>query len=79
MSYHLTPFDRLRLERGVAHLDRLGMRAKVEFWADLGSRIGGMPAMLGLLAEYERRLTPAMTRAAGSDRPLRRLVLVPRA
>ena len=78
-SFHIQSLDRLRLERGLAHLDRLGSRAKVEFWIEFAGRVGGMPAMLGLLAEYEQRLTPAMIRMAGGARPLRRpLSVVPR-
>ncbi len=78
-SIHIQPLDRLRLERGLAHLDRLGPRAKAEFWIEFAGRVGTMPAMLGLLAEWEQRLTPAMVKAAGADRPLRRpLLVVPR-
>ncbi len=76
---HIQPLGRLRLERGLAHLDRLGPRAKAEFWIEFAGRVGTMPAMLGLLAEWEQRLTPAMVKAAGADRPLQRpLLVVPR-
>jgi len=61
-------YDRLRLERGAAHLHCLGARATAEFLAELAARIGGMPACLGLLAEFQARLSPAMIRAAGADR-----------
>ena len=64
----LSPLDRLRLQRGAEHLHSLGNRATGEFLAEIGERIGGMPAILGLLAEYQHRLTPAMVRAAGADR-----------
>jgi hypothetical protein len=57
------PFTSHRLQRGSEHLGQLG----------------GLPATLGLLAEYERRLTPAMLRLAGGDRfPTRQLRAVPR-
>jgi hypothetical protein len=70
--------ERLRLERGAAHLHRLGPRATAELLAALTARIGGGPALLGLLAEYER-LSPGMVRAAGGDRfPPRPLHLVER-
>jgi hypothetical protein len=52
------PFTRLRLQRGAEHLHRLGPRATAELLAEVGARIGGMPCVPGLLAEYERRLTP---------------------
>ncbi len=62
----MRPHDRMRLERGAGHLHALGPRATVEMLATLAERIGGAPAMLGLLAEYER-LTPNVVRAAGGD------------
>ncbi len=57
-------FDRLRFELGAAHLHRLGACATAEFLADLCARIGGMPACIGLLAEYQARMSPATIRAA---------------
>jgi hypothetical protein len=76
---HLHPLDRLRLQRGVEHLHACGPRAVAEFLADLDHCIGGMPATLGLLAEYQARLSPAMLRAVGGDRfPRRALRAVPR-
>ena len=75
----MTSLDRMRLQRGAEHLHSLGARATAELLAEIGARIGGMPCILGLLAEYERRLTPAMIRAAGADRfPPRPLREVPR-
>ncbi len=71
-SFHLSPLDRMHLERGLAHLDRLGFRAKTEFWIAFAGKVGTMPALLRLLAEYEDRLTPAMVRAAGGDKPVPR-------
>jgi hypothetical protein len=75
---HLHPTARLRLQRDVEHLHALGSRATAEFIVALTERIGGMPAALALLAEYERRLTPEMIRLAGADRfPPRPLHVVP--
>jgi hypothetical protein len=65
---HLQPLDRLRLERGVLHLHNLGPRAEAEFLAELAGKIGGLPAILGLLAEYQAKLSPAKLRASGGDR-----------
>lgn len=65
MTVH--PQNTLRLQRGAEHLQRLPPRVTAEFLADLASRIGGLPAILGLLEEYQR-LTPAKLRAAGGDR-----------
>jgi hypothetical protein len=39
---------------------------------ELTSRIGGLPALLGLMEEYQRRLSPAMLRTVGGDRFPRR-------
>jgi hypothetical protein len=64
---HLQPLDRLRLQRGAEHLQRLGARAQAEFLAELAGRIGGMPAIQALLAEYSQ-LTPTTMRRAGGDR-----------
>jgi hypothetical protein len=75
----LDPFTTLRLRRGVEHLHRLGPRATAELLSEVAARIGGIPCMLELLAEFERRLTPAMLKATGGDRFPRRLPLaVPR-
>jgi hypothetical protein len=62
----LDPLMRLRLQRGTEHLHKLGARATAEFLAQVAGQIGGMPAIMSLLAEYECR--PAMVRAAGGDR-----------
>jgi hypothetical protein len=76
---HLHPLDQLRLQRGVEHLHQLGPRVMAELLAELANQIGGLPATLTLLAEYERRLTPALLRLTGGDRfPARRLRMVPR-
>jgi hypothetical protein len=67
MTY-LAPLDALRLQRGSEHLHHLGPRAVDGFLRDLAARIGGMPAALALLAEYERRLSPEMLAATGGNR-----------
>jgi hypothetical protein len=70
--------DHLRLQRGAEYLHGLGARAVAEFLAEISAKIGGRPAILGLLNEYESRLTPAMIRAVGGDRfPPRPLATVP--
>ena len=76
---HLDPLDRLRLQRGAEHLHRLGARATAELLAEVADRIGGLPCILGLLGEYQQRLSPQMLRTVGADRlPARRLRVVPR-
>jgi hypothetical protein len=67
MAY-LSPLDALRLQRGSEHLHRLGPRAFDGFLRDLAARIGGMPASLALLAEYQRRVSPEMLAATGGNR-----------
>jgi hypothetical protein len=75
----IDPFTALRLQRGVEHLHRLGPRATSELLMEVANRIGGLPTMLPVLAEFERRLTPEMLRATGGDRfPPPRLQVVPR-
>jgi hypothetical protein len=69
---HLKSLDRQRLQRGVEHLHRLGARTEAEFLAEVGQRIGGMPAILSLFAEYESRFSPEMIRATGADKLPRR-------
>ncbi len=61
------PMTALHLQRGAEHLHRLGARATAEMLAEIGARIGGMPCILQLLAEYEHRLTPEMLRQVGGD------------
>ena len=74
---HRNSLDVLRLQRGADHLHRLGARATAEALAEIADRIGGLPAILGILIEYEQKLTPAMIRAARADRfpprPLRQV------
>ena len=68
-----------KLRRGAEHLHRLGARATAEALAEIANRIGGMPAILGVLEEYRARLTPEMLAVAGGDRfPPRALRAVPR-
>jgi hypothetical protein len=76
---HLDPLDRLRLQRGAEHLHALGARAQAEFLVEIGTRIGGLPCILGLLGEYQQRLSPQLLRAVGGHRfPPRPLRVVPR-
>lgn len=67
---NITPTDRMRLDRGAEHLNKLGARALVEFLLELSATIGGMPAVLWLLADYEHRLNPKRLRAMGGNRML---------
>jgi hypothetical protein len=74
----LHPLDQLRLQRGAEHLHRLGARPTAELLAEVATRIGGLPCIIGLLTEFERRITPGMLRASGGDRfPVRRLRVLP--
>jgi hypothetical protein len=78
MSF-LKPLDQLRLQRGVEHLHALGPRATAELLAEVGARIGGMPCILGLLGEYQQRLSPHLLRAVDAHRfPTRPMRVVPR-
>ena len=68
----ISPLDALRLQRGVEHLHNLGPRATAELMTELTTRIGGMPALLRLLEEYQNRLSPKLLRSAGGHRFPRR-------
>jgi hypothetical protein len=68
----LSSLDRARLDRGAEHLHRLGARATAEFLTKLSATIGGGPAIMRLLAEYEDTLDPELLRAAGGHRMLPR-------
>ncbi len=65
---NLSRDERLRLDCGTEHLHRLGPRALAEFLTELATIIGGQPATLRLLAEYQNRLSPDLLRAAGGHR-----------
>ena len=74
----MTPTDRMRLDCGAEHLHRLGPRATAEFLTELAATIGGGPAIMRLLAEYQNRLSPALLQSAGEHRfPTRRPRAVP--
>ena len=62
------PATQLRFQRGAEHLHRLGPRATAEFAVEIAGQMGAMPAIMDLLAEYERRLTPNMLHVTGGDR-----------
>ncbi len=61
------PLDQFQLQRGAEHLHRCGPRAVAELLADVARRIGGGPAILAALADYQQ-ITPSMLRATGGDR-----------
>jgi hypothetical protein len=75
--YYLDAPTRLRLQRGVEHLHRLGPRATAELLAGVATRIGGLPCILSLLDEYRNHLTPEMLLAARGDRFPSHLAAVP--
>jgi hypothetical protein len=76
---YLDPLSRLRLQRGAEHLHALGPRATAELLAEVADRIGGMPAIMGLLTEYQQRLSPQLLRSVGGHRfPARPMRVVPR-
>ena len=66
-AFKMTPQDQQRLCRGAAHLHRLGPRAVSDMLATLDARIGGGPALLAVLAEFEQ-LLPGQVRAADNGR-----------
>ena len=69
---------RLHLQRGCEHLHRLGARPTAEFLTEVSEKIGGLPTILGLLLEYERRLNPRLLQFLADDRfPRRSLRPVP--
>jgi hypothetical protein len=76
---HLNTLDRLLLQRGAEHLHQLGPRATAELLAEVGQRIGGMQCIIGLLGEYQQRLSLQMLRAVGAQRfPTRPMRVVSR-
>jgi hypothetical protein len=75
---HLHHLERLRLQRVCEHLHALGARATAEAFAEVGGRIGGMPAIFAVLTEFER-VSPQTLEAVGGHRfPRRPLRVVPR-
>ena len=81
-AHEHNPLVRLRLEREVEHAIKLGEahpeRVVTEILLGVGERIGGLPAIFAVLADYGH-LTPAMVRAAGGHKPVPRpLHVVPR-
>ena len=73
------PSTRLPFQRGPEHLHHLGPRATAELLAAIADEIGGNSAIIELLAEFERRITPDILRAIGGDRfPQQCLNAVPR-
>ena len=66
-AHNLTSQDQQRLHRGVAHLHKLGPCAMSEMLATSAAQIGGGPALLAVLAEFER-LRPGQVRAETSGR-----------
>ncbi len=65
---NISPLERMRLDRGAEHLHCLGARATAEFLLELSATIGGQPAILRLLAEYQNKLNPTLLHAAGGRR-----------
>ena len=74
--HNIPPGQRPQFEQSVRHLHSLGPRATAEALAEIAAKIGGLPAITGILNEY-RNLSPAQLRAAGGDRfppqPLRKV------
>ena len=61
-------FNDMRRQRGVEFLSKQPPRVLDGFFRDLEARIGGTPAILELMAEYEQRITLPKLRASGGDR-----------
>ena len=73
----MTTFTDMRRQRGVEFLSKQPPRVLDGFFRDLEARIGGTPAVLALMAEYEARITLPKLRASGGDKfPPRPLHLV---
>lgn len=74
----LSPTERMRFDRRAEHLHRLGARATAEFLLELSATIGGLPAIVRLLEEYQGKLSPDLLRAAGGyGMPSRRPRVLP--
>ena len=63
----LHPIIQLRLQRGAEHLHACGPRVAAELLAEAAARIGGMPAILTLLTEYQQRRGSAATTLQMTD------------
>ena len=61
-------FTDMRRQRGVEFLAKQPPRVLDGFFRDLEAKIGGTPAILALMAEYEARVTPRKLHASGGDR-----------
>jgi hypothetical protein len=73
----MDPFAAIQFQRDCGHVYDLGRRAVMEAFLQVADRIGGLPAICEVLAEY-RRLSPQQLRAVGGDRFVPRpLHLVP--
>jgi hypothetical protein len=64
----IDPLVQYEFERRIARLHPRGPRAICEYVLELSNRIGGRPAALRLLREFDERLAPALLRASGGDR-----------
>ena len=73
----LDPLTRIRLQRGAERLHNLGPRAVAEALCEIADKIGGMPAVLEVLAEFERG-SPEILASVGGDRFPPLLQTVPR-
>ncbi len=71
--------DQLRLQRHAEHLHCCGPRMIAEVLAEISQQIGGgLPAIIALLAPYQR-LTPTVLHVVGGDRfPSRPFRTVPK-
>jgi hypothetical protein len=54
--------ERLRYQRRIEHLHRLGPRSTGELLAEVAGSIGGWPVINRLLVEYEQRPRPPRRR-----------------
>ena len=73
----MTPGQRLRIERGVERLHRLGARPMAELMIELVSPVGESDLLIRMLDRWGQRLTPEALRVTGGDRFAPRLVVVP--
>ena len=70
-------FVDIQRQRGAEFLSSQPARVLDGFFRDLEAKIGGTPAILGLMAEYEARVTAQKLHASGGDKfPPRPLHLV---